>query len=183
MFTFIRQAAWSQYLNFIWSRAFIPAFFFNHQPFWTALVDCPEFLSFLRCSVADGSLNTSAGSPSGLQNELMRVFSKASHTSTFVFLYGYSIIIRCFRRTATLISARIPSPLPTAVTWGRPLLLAFAWSWATRWSSASRCAYAHDDSFLFQAGFVFREAADGSVSNVALSDMWKVAVGRVVYRE
>jgi hypothetical protein len=35
----------------------------------------------------------------------------------------------------------------------------------------------------FQAGFVFREAAPGSASGVAQSDLWRLAAGRVVYRE
>ena len=73
------------------SRTFTPGPLFNHQPLWTALVDCPEFLSFLRCSVADGSLNTSAGSPHGLQNELTRVFLKVKSHIT-VFFDGHSIL-------------------------------------------------------------------------------------------
>ena len=52
--------------------------FFKHQPLWTALIDCPEFLSVVRSSVADGSLNASAGCPDGLQNELTRVFMKVN---------------------------------------------------------------------------------------------------------
>jgi hypothetical protein len=51
---------------------------FQRQPLWTALIDCPEFLSFVRSSVADGSLNASAGCPDGLQNELTRVFMKVT---------------------------------------------------------------------------------------------------------
>jgi hypothetical protein len=43
---------------------------------WTALVDCPEFLSFVRSSVADGSLAASAGAAAGLQAELSTVFVK-----------------------------------------------------------------------------------------------------------
>jgi hypothetical protein len=46
------------------------------QPLWTALVDCPEFLSFVRSSVANGSLAASAGAADGLQAELSAVFMK-----------------------------------------------------------------------------------------------------------
>jgi hypothetical protein len=52
-----------------------------HQPLWTALIDCPEFLSFVRSSVADGSLSASAGACDGLQAELNAVFLKVSARS------------------------------------------------------------------------------------------------------
>ena len=92
----------------------------NAQPLWTALVDNPNFLAFVRCSVADGSLNDSAGG--GLQDELLSVFIKVKPDVVCAFVCQQRHVTRC-RRRQTLILARIklrPSRAATRDRWSSP---------------------------------------------------------------
>ena len=88
--------------------------------------------------------------------------------------------------------ARITFLRLKAATKARQSLPDSAWSWDTRCTALPQPCLALPSIALvlwsfcrnFQAGFVFREAPQGSVpAATAQSDMWRLAAGRVVYRE